>query len=149
MISDDPAKTMIPGGTDRPKGTPNKKPEPQAPAKPETNKMEAMRQALGDLGNDAKPLDLQKHLKSKYGVDMDTTLISTYKSTIKKAGQSAVIRRPQRRAKAAAPAAPAPAQQLARAANGGISMEDIKAVKELADRLGTDRVKELAEVLAR
>jgi hypothetical protein len=40
-----------------------------------------------------------------------------------------------------APAAPPPA------ANSGITVEDIRAVKELADRLGADQVKVLAEVL--
>jgi hypothetical protein len=72
---------------------------------------------------------------------MDNTLISTYKTTLSKkaAGQSAVTRKPA--AKPAAPAAPAP--------NSGITLEDIKAVKELADRLGADKVKELADVLAR
>jgi hypothetical protein len=110
-------------------------------AKPKNglNKMDAMRKALADLGYEARPLELQKHLKAKYATDMDTKTISSYKSTLSKqaAAQSAVTRKP------AASAAVAPA------ANSGITVEDIKAVKELAERLGADKVKELAEVLGR
>jgi hypothetical protein len=32
---------------------------------------------------------------------------------------------------------------------GGISLEDIRAVKQLADRIGADKLQELAAVLAR
>ena len=35
------------------------------------------------------------------------------------------------------------------AANAGITVEDIRAIKELAERLGADKVKELTEVLGR
>jgi hypothetical protein len=61
---------------------------------------------------------------------MSTTLISSYTTTLSKkaAGQSAVTRRPT--------------------TDSGITLEDIKTVKELADRIGANQVKALAEVLA-
>jgi hypothetical protein len=102
------------------------------------NKMEAMRQALRELGYDAKPTQLQEYLKAEHGINMDKTVISSYKNTLAKkaASQSAIIRQPGKRA--AAPIA-----------NSGISLEDIRAVKELADRLGADKVQKLAEVLGK
>ena len=67
------------------------------------------------------------------------TLISSYKTTLSKkaAGQSAVIRKLAARVTRAA------------TTESGISLEDIKAVKELAERIGADRLKELAEVLSK
>ena len=103
------------------------------------NKTEAMRQALQALGYDAKPAQLKDHIKAKFGIDMSTTLISSYKTTLSKkaAGQSAITPKPTARVTAAT------------TTKSGISLEDIKTVKELADRIGADQLKALAEVLAR
>jgi hypothetical protein len=55
-------------------------------------------------------------------------------------------RKPARKpAPAAARTTPAPAK----AASGGISLEDVKAVKGLVDKLGADRVQGLAGVLGK
>jgi hypothetical protein len=54
------------------------------------------------------------------------------------------------RKQAPAPAArttPAPARKAA--AGGGISLEDVKAVKGLVDKIGADKVEELARVLSK
>jgi hypothetical protein len=116
-----------------------------------------MRKTLAELGNDAQPKAIQEHLKKKFNVDMDTKLISTYKSGIlrdagKKRGS---VRQPAASAPATAPApAPAPTATRAKASpragtmNGGISVEDIRAVKELLGRIGAEAVKELADVLS-
>jgi hypothetical protein len=55
-------------------------------------------------------------------------------------------RKPARKPAPAARANSAPAKA---AAGGGISLEDVKAVKGLVDRLGADRVEELARVLGK
>ena len=89
-----------------PRGRPKKKPE-EAP-KPEAqtpdrgdgeaaapgpgegrgiNKMACVRQALAELGNEAKPKDIQDFLRREFQLAMDTKMISTYKgSLLKKAG---------------------------------------------------------------
>jgi hypothetical protein len=99
-------------------------------------KMEAVRRALAELGNDAMPLEIRKLIKSKLGIDMDPNMISSYKSSLTKkvTGQSAVIRKPGGRTAAA---------------TGGFSLEDIQAVKEVVARVGADKVRELAEVLSK
>ncbi len=97
-------------------------------------KMEAMRRTLALLGQDAKPLDIQSHVLSKYGLDMNTNTISAYKSTLKMVKKPAVESTPTAKA-------PAPKTE------SGISVEDVRAIKELADRIGADMVKELVEVL--
>ena len=60
--------------------------------------------------------------------------------------KSGVIRQPAV-APAPTPAPPKASPQVG-GTNGGISVEDIRAVKALVDRIGADSVRELAEVLA-
>ena len=56
-------------------------------------------------------------------------------------------KKPAPAAASAARTTPAPAPQAA--STGGISMEDIRAVKELVGRIGADKVQELAGMLAK
>jgi hypothetical protein len=101
------------------------------------SKMEGVRRALTELGNDAMPGAIQKHIKEKFGIQMDPNMISNYKSAIKSASNSAIIRSPAVAAKASTKAA------------GGITAEDVRAVKELVGKIGADQVRQLAEVLGK
>jgi hypothetical protein len=98
------------------------------------NKMECMRQTLAQIGNDAKPREIQDHLKRTFGLTMSTKMISTYKGSIgKKAAQQSRMMR-------------APAS--GRAVGGGTGgIEDARAVKELADRIGPEEMREWLDVL--
>jgi hypothetical protein len=109
----------------------------QATSAAETNKMEAVRRALGRLGNEAKPKEIQSFLETNFGIEMETSLISNYKSTLsrKAASQSALIQKP-----AAAPQLAGP---------GVFSVEEIQAVKDVVEQLGADRVQQLAEILGK
>jgi hypothetical protein len=102
-------------------------------------KMEAVRRALAELGQDAQPSDIQSYVKSKFGIDMEKTMISSYKTSLKAAGKSALTRKPKSQG----------ARATSTRTTGGISLDDIRAVKELADRIGADKVRELAEVLSK
>jgi hypothetical protein len=79
---------------------------------------------------------------------MNTKFISTYKGAILrgKSGKSAIMRSPAV-APAPAPAPPKASSQVV-AMNGGISVEDIRAVKAVVEKVGAEPVKELANVLA-
>lgn len=109
---------------------------PKKPAQPteQISKMDAMRQVIGELGYDAKTVKYQRLIKSRFGLTLDTNMISNYKSSIKKeaAKKSALI---------PTPAATVPA--------AGFSLEEIEAVKELADKIGAEKVKQLVEVLGK
>jgi hypothetical protein len=138
-----------------PRGRPKKqaattKQEPEAPKSGSgqrngkaLSKLEAVRRTMAELGNDAKPLAIQAHLKKTFGIDMDPKLISNYKNLVKKTAGG----KPKGRKPKAAEAAQAPALRARTA--GGISLDDIRAVKELSDRLGADKVRELVDLLAR
>jgi hypothetical protein len=129
-----------------PRGRPKKQEAAQGPGNNvpklrsgRTNKMECVRQVLHEFGNKTPPKQIQEHLKSKFGLSMDTKMISTYKGSILKSGRmSGVMRRPG-------------ARPAARAAghNGGLSVNDIRAVRELVGRIGADNVRELTAMFSR
>ena len=105
--------------------------------------MEAVRRAVDTLGKKAKPQEILSFIKSNFQVKMEPTLISNYKSSLyrKGAGRSRVIRKP---ARAAAPSA-APSE----AAPSGFSIDEIQQVKQVVEKIGADKVQQLAKVLAR
>lgn len=107
------------------------------------SKMEAVRQALAKHGKDTKPGDLLNHLKSDFGITMSYDMASTYKSAaLKKKKGKRRGRKPGRKPMAAVSTANGQT-------SAAISLDDIKAVKALADRLGAEKVRQLAEVLAK
>jgi hypothetical protein len=113
------------------------------------NKLQCVREALGELGNDAQPKDNQDFLKCRFNLDMTTKFISTYKGTVLReaARKSGIIRQPAARVSSPAPAPPKASPKVV-GTNGGISVEDIRAVKGLVEKIGAEAVKELAEVLS-
>jgi hypothetical protein len=110
------------------------------------SKLEAMRQAVAALGKEAPLADLLKFIKQTYGITLDRGVAYNYKSivssqkttptTVKRKG-----RKPGRKPTAAVAANGSKA--------GAISLEDIAAVKALADRIGAEKVQRLAKVLAK
>jgi hypothetical protein len=110
------------------------------------SKMEAVRRAIATLGKDAKPNDILSHIKSEFGITMSYDMASTYKSAAlkKKKGKKRGPKPGSKRASAVAAGPTANGH-----AAGSISLEDITAVKALADRLGAEKVWQLAKVLAK
>ena len=105
------------------------------------SKMEAVRQAIGKMGKDIKPPAILSFVKENYNLDMSYDMASNYKGLIlKKRGGKRRGRKPGRK-----PAAVATNGRKA----GGITLADIEAVKALADRLGAEKVRQLAAVLAK
>src|SRR5262245_398606 len=82
----------------------------QAPEK--ISKQEAVRRALATLGNEAKPLVIQAHVKKAFALDMTTDHVSTAKGEILKkarAGKKPGAR--QRRSKESGLSKTSPPQQ--------------------------------------
>jgi hypothetical protein len=102
-----------------------------------TNKTEAVRRALKELGPDAKPLEIQGFVKDRYGLDISNKVVSIYKAKLGKRG-----RRRGKPKGEVAPAAPAP-----RAGHGEVAIADLRAMRELSDRVGARRLRELLELL--
>jgi hypothetical protein len=133
--------------TASPKAAPAKTaPAKTAPANGSISKMEAVRRVLATSGNDTKPIEIQGLLKKNFNIKMDPTVISTYKSSILRQGPA---KKKMGRPKGSKNGQTAVAHYTARATGSvNISIEDILAVKELAGRLGAERLRQLAEVLA-
>ena len=105
-----------------------------------TNKAEAIRRALAKLGNKAMPAEIQEFIKTNFDVEMTTQTISVYKhKLVKKKGK------PGRKQKEAG-AVIQPTPQRAR--HEAVSFKDMRAVKEISNRLGPSRMRELVALMA-
>jgi hypothetical protein len=118
-----------------PRGIPNKQTATTADGNA-ISKYEAVRRALAELGPDAMPLTIKDYLKKNFHIVMDPQNISNYKSNLKAAAKKASFRQPE----------PKP---VADTASGGFSLEEIQAVKAVADRIGAEKVQQLAKVLSK
>ena len=115
------------------------------------NKMEAVRQVIAKHGKDTMPVEIAKFVKDEHGADMSSDMASTYKSAVLKelgqGGKRKGKRGPKPGWKKAGAADDAKA--ATQTGGGGISIEDIEAVKKLCDRMGAEKVRQLAQVLAK
>jgi hypothetical protein len=81
--------------------------------------------ALDDLGSKAMPLELQPHIKTKFGVELPANIISNYKSQIKRESGGG----------------------SKRGRKAGLKIEDFETIRGMVERLGTAEVKRLVEVV--
>jgi predicted flap endonuclease-1-like 5' DNA nuclease len=106
------------------------------------SKMDAVRQAISELGKDASPIKIQEFVKSKFKMDMTTAHVSTYKTT--------VLREKGKKPVAAPASAPAPVKAAPAPAKGSaVSLSDLEAVKGLVGRVGEENLKSLIGILGR
>jgi hypothetical protein len=101
-------------------------------------KQEAVRRALSELGNDAKPTQIKGFVKERLGIEMTTDHISTAKGDIlRKAGGKgkSVAKKPQ--------------VQSAAPAKTDIPLEDILSVRDLVGRLGAEPLRTLIDAFAK
>lgn len=121
-----------------------------AQAKDGVNKMEAVRQVIAKYGKDVMPVEIVKYVKEEHGAEMNADVASNYKSSILRKMGLGGKRKRGRKAKAVH-------KQVGMAVNGivmvsessdDISLEDVQAVKQLVDRMGSEKVRQLARVLA-
>jgi hypothetical protein len=109
------------------------------------SKIDAVRSALKELGNDAMPGKIQDFVKEKFGLEMSTGHVSNYKShLLKKKGKRGRKKKVVDAAPTAMAAAPVKAAAPVRVS---VSLTDIAAVKELVGRVGEDNLKNLIGLL--
>ncbi len=123
------------------------------------NKLEAVRQVIKTRGQETKAAEIVKFVKSEHGATISIDLASNYKSTALKQlglkGKGKLYDRLEPGWKTAAVASNGEvatvnvATAAPRTSGGGITLEDIAAVKKLVDQIGAEKVKQLAQVLAR
>ena len=103
-----------------------------------TNKAEAIRRALAKLGKKATPAEIQDFIKTNFGIEMATTVISVYKSKLNKTKG-----KPGRKPKAVQ----VTAETASLPPEGGVTFRDLRALKEITNRLGPARMRELVELM--
>lgn len=127
------------------------------------NKKEAVEKGLQSLGYSATPMQLQKHIREHYKIEMGLKHISTAKAKIvKEAGANKPASTKTTATATTSPAkqsaAPKPASRSAgpkktpapqSGGTPGIRLHDIETVKDLVERVGANSLKKLIDVLAR
>lgn len=103
------------------------------------SKKEMVRQAM--LAGKKKPADIQQWIKDRYNETLTTQHISTNKSNLRKGKRRG--RKPA--AEATSDTAPAPRR---RGNADSLSVEEIRLVKGLVDRIGSDKFKAVVELLS-
>lgn len=95
------------------------------------SKADMVRDALGELGN-APPKELQAWIKSKYGAEIKTQMLSSYKSNLmkKKGGKRG------------------PKPKATGGGGGSIGVDELMALRKLIVRVGSDQVQSLIKVLS-
>jgi hypothetical protein len=101
-----------------------------------TNKAEAVRRALGELGAKALPTEIQEFIKTRFEIEMSTKVISVYKSKLAK-------QKGRRGRKPSLKHSLTPAGVL-----HSISIRDLRTIKDLKDRHGPARLRELLELVS-
>jgi hypothetical protein len=124
---------------------------PSAPRKGKRGpitKTEAVRRALGELGNDAKPARIQGYVKDNFKIDMTTDHISTCKGDILRKARLGKTPGKQGAPKGAA-AAPVQASAPRGNGKGGILLTDILEVKRLVQRVGPAQLRTLIDAFSK
>jgi hypothetical protein len=129
------------------------------------NKIEAVKRAMDQLGDDAPAVGIIAYVKKHFGMDMKKNHASANKSKILQARETKKpTAAPAKPVAAAAPPAPkkptkpvaqpqkqkAPAAPMAASASNGsngINLDDIQAVKALVQRVGVDTLHKLLGLL--
>jgi hypothetical protein len=103
-------------------------------AKNKVTSTEMVRTALTELGPDAKPLAIQQFIKERFnGKELSTTIISNYKSVMKRKGGGKRKGGPGRPPKSAG--------------GGSIAIQDLEAFQTIVRKMGAENVKKLLSLM--
>jgi hypothetical protein len=118
--------------------------------KKKVTKLEAVRRTLAKMGNEAKPSKMQGYIKKRFGIEMTTDHISTYKGDISRkaarlaAGENAAPGKPKVRK-----AAPAKAPTEKGNGTSAVMLEDVLKLRDLVERVGPDHLRTLIDVMSK
>jgi hypothetical protein len=114
------------------------------------SKMDAVRQALSELGKTSKPVEIQKFVKERFNITMTVGHVSNYKTTIlAKKKRKAPAKTVRSDVAVTSPVPPAPVAREAGKLSASVSLEDIRTVKSLLASVGADDLKDLIDLVAK
>jgi hypothetical protein len=105
--------------------------------------MEAVRRALDGLGFEAQPLEIQKFVLDNFGQNMSANMVSSYKSSLRSKAGIKGKRRRRRGTKSVAETAATSTVTF----HEGVYWKDIRAIKDIAGRIGVKGLRELVSLL--
>jgi hypothetical protein len=134
-----------------------------APTAEKMSKVEAVRQSLAKLGNDAKPKAIQADILTRFGIQMTTDHIKTAKGNhLRKLAEGGFVTRKAGRPTGAKGKESISAQtgngllttavtvpRTKSGATSTIGMDDILTLKGLVERIGVDSLRTLIGVLSK
>ncbi len=112
--------------------------------------MEAVRQAMSNLGPDGSPSDIQKFIKEQFDVEMTANMISSYKSTLRgKAGLGGKKRKRGRPRKidVVAAATTVAVKPHTVSSHDSVPWKDLRTIKDIAGRIGKKNLRDLVDFL--
>lgn len=109
--------------------------------------MEAVRQAMATLGYDASPLEIQKNIKEQFDVEMTSSMISSYKSTLRNKAGMAGQRKKRGRPQKINDIAPMTATPEVVTFHDAVPWKDLRTIKDIAGRIGKKGLRELVALL--
>lgn len=95
-------------------------------------KADMVRDAMSELGN-VPPKEMQAWIKSKYGAEIKTQMLSSYKSNLSKKKKGGGGRR---------------GRKAAGGGGGAVGVDEVLALRKLIARMGADQVQSLVQALA-
>jgi hypothetical protein len=131
------------------------------------SKMEAVRQAMGELGNAATRTEIQKFVEDRFGIEMNLDVVSSYKAFVASQAKKTIASTPEPKPVVQQPAAatkkapkkrkrskaaPKPVAIVTTAPSvkaTGIALNDIQTVKELVKRVGVNTLKGLIDLFSK
>jgi hypothetical protein len=125
-----------------------------AAGKPAT-KIEAVRRAIADKGRDIKPLQICEYLKEKWNIDISPDVASNYKkaelrgSKKKKKRRKGARRQPAAAKTAETPPQPRLAAHATKAVAADFRVEDVRTLRDLAERMGATKLCSLVDAMFR
>ncbi len=112
------------------------------PSGKKISKLEGVRRAVAQLGNEVDPQDIQRFLLDHYGLEIGRVNVSKYLSHLRLNETGKKTSRPGVQPSVAKTSAAAKGS-----GKGSVSFEDLQQVKALVERLGADRVRLLIGLL--
>jgi hypothetical protein len=103
------------------------------------SKTAAFNSALEALGTEAKPLEIQQWILQQYGMNLKTSLLSTYKSNWLRKHRSGGASGMGTRTFSVRVGKPG--------SKGDATLHDIRTLRELVDRVGPTQFKEMLDLL--
>jgi hypothetical protein len=111
-------------------------------------KTDAVRQALAELGRDAKPTQIREWINETFQIDVEPNSISALKTMMNKQKPLGRKGHLSKKVKKSSVSRVSSVRAVTASVSAGFTLAEIHSVKQVIDQIGADKVQKLATVLA-